>query len=354
MTRTANVEANVQTNPQTNPEDGLDPQPIISLALSFWAAKAVMAAVDLGVFARLGQGPRTGEALAADLGLAGRGARDFFDALVALGLLDRRDGLYANAPLAERYLDPGKRSYIGGILEMTSSRLYPVWGQLADGLRTGLPRNEAKDDSDYYANLGRSSDRLAVFLRGMTGLSAAASRAIAEKPFWADYATFLDVGGAEGGLAVQLATRHHHLTGGNFELPAVGPYFEAYVAGFGLGDRLRFHGGDFFAEPLPRADVVVMGHVLHNWSLDQKRALVRSAYAALPRGGMFLVHESLIDDDRRRNALGLLMSLNMLLVTREGFGFTGAECEAWMHEAGFSKTRVERLTDSEWMVVGIK
>src|SRR2546430_14410922 len=237
---------------------------------------------------------------------------------------------------------------------MTNSRLYPVWGQLAEGLRSGLPRNEAKDEPDYYANLGRSDDRLAVFLRGMTGLSAAAARVIAEKAPWGDYATFIDVGGAEGGLAVQLATAHPHLTGGNFELPGVRPYFDAYVNGFGLGDRLRFHSGDFFADPLPKADVIVMGHVLHNWNRDQKRALVRSAWAALPSGGMFLVHESLIDDDRRDNALGLLMSLNMLLVTREGFGFTGPECQAWMYEAGFAKTRVEHLVGSESMVMGIK
>jgi hypothetical protein len=332
----------------------LDPQPIISLALSFWGAKAVMTAVALGVFADLARGPLTGEALAAKLELDGRGAYDFFDSLVALGLVQRRDRVYSNTPLANQFLDPAKPTYMGGLLEMTNSRLYPVWGQLADALRSGQPRNEAKDDSDYYANLGRSSDRLAVFLRGMTGLSAAASRAIAEKAPWADHKTFVDVGGAEGGLSVQLAQAHAHLTGGTFELPNVGPYHDAYVDSFGLGDRLKFHGGDFFEDALPTADVVVMGHVLHNWNLDQKRALVRKAYAALPPGGLFLVHESLIDDDRRSNALGLLMSLNMLLVTREGFGFTGAECQTWMCEAGFSRTRVEHLVGSESMVIGIK
>ncbi|MDB4952947.1 MAG: O-methyltransferase family 2 [Myxococcales bacterium] len=331
-----------------------DVQPLVSLALSFWGAKAAMTAVDLGVFGELARGPREEKELATALGFAGRGARDFFDALVAIGLLERRGQTYANTPMAEQYLDPSKPSYIGGVFEMTNQRLYPVWCELAVALQTGLPRNEAKDENDYYANLGRSSDRLAVFLRGMTGLSAAASRAIAEQAPWGDYRTFLDVGGAEGGLAVRIASAHPHLTGGCFELPGVAGYFDAYVARFGLSDRLQFHGGDFFEDPLPKADVIVMGHVLHNWNLDQKRALVRKAYAALPPGGMLLVHECLIDDERKQNAFGLLMSLNMLLVTREGFGFTGAECQAWMWEAGFGKTRVEHLCGSEWMVVAIK
>lgn len=313
-----------------------------------------MTAVEVGVFAKLAAEPLAGEALARELGLAGRGAYDFFDALVALGLLHRNARVYANAPLAAYFLDPAKTSYIGGLFEMTDSRLYPVWAKLGDALRTGEPRNEAKDDRDYYANLGRSHDRLPVFLRGMTGLSAAASRAIATKVPWSDYATFVDVGGAEGGLAVQLAQTYAHLTGVTFELPNVRPHHDAYVASHGLSGRVKFHAGDFFVDPLPRADVIVMGHVLHNWNLDQKRALVRKAYAALPPGGMFLVHESLLDDDRRTNTLGLLMSLNMLLVTREGFGFTGAQCQTWMREAGFENTRVDHLVGAESMVIGIK
>jgi hypothetical protein len=171
---------------------------------------------------------------------------------------------------------------------------------------------------------------------------------------WAQYRTFIDVGGAEGGLSVQLALAHSHLTGGTFELPGVQKYHDAYVDSFDLADRLRFHGGDFFQDPLPETEVMIMGHVLHNWNLEQKRLLVQKAYAALSPGGMLLVYESLLDDDRRSNTLGLLMSLNMLLVTREGFGFTGPECQTWMREAGFSKTRVEHLVGAESMVIGIK
>ena len=132
------------------------------------------------------------------------------------------------------------------------------------------------------------------------------------------------------------------------------PHFEAYVVAQGLSDRLRFQAGDFFADPLPRADVLVMGHILHDWGLDRKRQLIAAAHDALPAGGALLVYETIIDDDRRSNAFGLLMSLNMLIETREGFDYTGADCIGWMREAGFREMRVEPLVGPNSMVVGIK
>ena len=152
----------------------------------------------------------------------------------------------------------------------------------------------------------------------------------------------------------QVALAHAHLTGGEFDLPAVGPIFEEYVQSFGLAQRLRFHPGSFFEQPLPAADVIIMGHILHDWDLEQKRMLIGKAYAALSPGGALIVYEAIIDDDRRRNAFGLLMSLNMLIETRGGFDFTGADCCGWMHDAGFKETRVEPLTGPDSMVIGLK
>jgi hypothetical protein len=183
---------------------------------------------------------------------------------------------------------------------------------------------------------------LRQFLQGMTGISLGAARVIAQKFPWRDYRTFVDVGGAQGALPVQVCLTHPHLAGGNFDLPVVGPIFQEYAASFGLQDRLRFHAGDFFRDPLPTADVLVLGHILHDWDLGQKRALIRKAYDAL------------IDDERKRNAFGLLMSLNMLIETPGGFDYTGADGCAWLREAGFRQTRVEHLLGPDSMVVGIK
>jgi O-methyltransferase domain len=151
-----------------------------------------------------------------------------------------------------------------------------------------------------------------------------------------------------------VALRHEHLRGGGFDKPALRPAFEEYVSSFGLGERLSFTGGDFWSDPLPRADVLTMGRILHDWNRAQKLTLLRKAYEALPEGGAVIVNDALIDDERRAHTFGLLMSLNMLIETPGGFDYTGAECREWMEEAGFSETRVEHLVGPEWMVVGIK
>jgi precorrin-6B methylase 2 len=332
----------------------LTPDRILELGFAFWGAKTLLSAVELGVFSELAKGTQDGEALRERLNLHPRSARDFFDALVALGMLERRDGQYGNTPETDQFLDRAKPSYVGGILEMANARLYPFWGSLTEGLRSGEPQNEAKTGGDLFAALYADPARLRQFLRAMSGQNMGTAVAIAQKLPWQTYRTFVDVGTAQGAVPVQLARAHPHLTGGGFDLPPVGPIFEEYVAEAGLGDRLRFYAGDFFTDPLPAADVLIMGHILHDWDLEGKRALLAKAYAALPEGGRLVVYEALIDDERRQNTFGLLMSLNMLIETRGGFDYTGADCRAWMREAGFRESYVEPLVGPNSMVVGIK
>lgn len=334
----------------------VSPDRILQLGLGFWGPKTFLSAVELGVFTELARGPAGLETLSKRLGLHSRSARDFLDALVALGMLDRQAGRYANTPDSDFFLDRNKPSYIGGLLEMANARLFGFWGKLTDALRTGRQQNEGKDTpgaSPFDAIYGNPAS-LRQFLQGMTGISLGTARVIADQFPWKNYRTFVDIGGAQGALPVQLALAHPHLTGENFDLPVVGPVFDEYVAGFGLQNRLRFRAGSFFSDPLPSADVLLMGHILHDWDLSQKRQLIAKAYASLPAGGAVLIYEALIDDERRQNAFGLLMSLNMLIETPGGFDFTGADCSGWLTEAGFRETRVEHLLGPDSMVIGIK
>jgi precorrin-6B methylase 2 len=237
---------------------------------------------------------------------------------------------------------------------MANARLYPFWGSLTEALQTGEPQNEAKHGGDLFESLYADPKRLAAFLRAMTGISMGSARAIATQFPWRDYKHFADIGTAQGGLAVQVALANSHLSAVGFDLPPIRPHFEAHVAAHGLSDRVLFQEGNFFVDQLPSAEVLVMGHVLHDWGLEKKRLLISKAFEALPKGGALIVYETIIDDDRRQNAFGLLMSLNMLIETREGFDYTGSDCAGWMREAGFSDTRVEPLVGPESMVVGIK
>ena len=335
-------------------DDNITPEPILQLGLAFWGSKTLLSAVELGLFTHLAAGSLDAKALAAALDLNPRGVDDFLDALVALGMLDRVNGEYRNAPAADVFLDRNKPSYVGGLLEMANARLYPFWASLTEALRTGHPQNEAKVGENFFTALYEDPDRLEQFLHAMTGISMGDAHVIAETFPWERYETVIDIGTSEGCVPVQLALRHPHLSGGGFDLPAVAPIFAKHVTSAGLTDRLRFYPGDFFTDALPTADVLVMGHILHDWSLDEKLMLLRKAYEALPPGGALIVYESIIDDGRRANAFGLLMSLNMLIETQDGFDYTGADCQSWMTDVGFQDTYVQPLAGPDSMVVGIK
>jgi hypothetical protein len=331
------------------------PERIMQLGLGFWGSKTLLSAVEIGLFTELAKGSLDFETLAERLMLHPRSARDFLDSLVALGMLKRDGDRYSNTPETDLFLDRAKPSYVGGLLEMANARLYPFWGSLTEALRTGQPQNEAKGgEEDFFAAIYADPGRLEGFLKAMTGISLGSAIAIANKFPWERYETFVDVGAAQGGLPVQVALTHDHLSGGGFDLPPVGPIFEEYVDSHGLNDHLQFYPGDFFEDPLPTADVLVMGHILHDWGLEEKRLLLQKAYEALPEGGALVVYEALIDDERRENAFGLLASLNMLIETPAGFDYTGADCRSWMRDTGFRESHVEHLVGPDSMVVGIK
>ena len=332
----------------------LSPARLLQLGLGFWGSRTFLSAVELGVFSLLAKAPLHEIQLRRRLELHERSARDFLDALVALGVLRRVAGKYHNAPDTNQFLDRAKPAYVGGMLEMAAARLYPSWGSLTEALRTGAPQNEAKAGGDLFATLYENEDRLRAFLAAMTGASMGAARAIAAKFPWRKYQTFVDVGGAQGCVPVQLALAHPHLKGAAFDLPAVEPIYLDYVRSFGLESRLSFLAGDFFRDPMPSADVLIMGHILHDWNLQEKHLLLQKAYAALPKHGALIVYDAMIDDARKSNVMGLLMSLNMLIETPGGFDYTPSDCRGWMKTTGFRKTSVVALTAVDSMVIATK
>ncbi len=327
----------------------------MQVGLGFWASKTLLSAVEMELFTELAKHPEDLDSLQGRMGLHPRAARDFLDALVALGFLKRNDGVYSNTPETDLFLDKRKPSYMGGMLEMANHRLYPFWGGLTEALRTGEPQNETKGGGKSpFETLYADPARLKEFLKAMSGISRGSNMAMARQFHWDKYKTFVDVGAAQGDLAVQVAKANPHLTGIGFDLPEVGPIFEDYVEECGVHDRVSFTGGSFFDQDLPKADVVTMGHILHDWDLETKRMLLQKAYDAVPEGGAVVIYEALIDDGRSRNAFGLLMSLNMLIETPGGFDFSGADCQGWMREVGFRETSQQQLAGPDGMVIGMK
>jgi hypothetical protein len=326
---------------------------ILELGYAFRASKALLSAVELGVFTALAAGPLDLVSLRRKIGIAERGARDFFDVLVALGMLARgTDGRYANTVETDLYLDAEKTTYIGGDLTHLNARLYAHWNDLTTSLRTGKP--QSRGGAGNFTSMYGDPTLLRTFANAMTGGTRPVAMALAARFPWASYKSLIDVGTAEGCLPVYIAKAHPTIRGGGFDLAPLQPLFETYVAKHDVADRLRFFAGDFFVDAFPSADVLVLGRVLHNWDADTKMMLLRKAYASIRPGGAAVVYERLIDNARRINAAGMLSSLNMLLMTEGGFDFTAQDCVGWMRSVGFHSLRVENLTGDHAMVVGLK
>jgi hypothetical protein len=343
-----------ETSEKAAQTDAAMPDRILELSYAFWKSKALLSAVELDIFTVLAEGSLDIQELVVRLGLHGRGARDFFDALVALDLLQRdANGRYANRPDSARYLDRRKPTYLGGLLEHLNARHYQNWNLLTRALRTGMPQSGALATGSYPALYADTASQ-EIFLNGMSAGSLISAKVLAKKFPWSNYNRIIDIGTAQGCVPVEIARVHPHLTGGGFDLPSVEPAFSSYVHKFGLSDRLRFYPGDFFADPLPGSDVLVMGRILHNWDLSTRKLLIAKACEALPKGGALIVYDPLIDDARCVGAHGLLSSLNMLIETKGGSEYTGAECMSWLQQAGFRETHIEPLGDVHTAVIGFK
>lgn len=337
----------------------LDPGPILQAAFAFWSSKVLLTAVELGVFTTLGDGRMTGAKLGAEIGLHERGIRDFFDALVAMQFLNREgDGpsaVYFNTPSGALFLDHSSPRYVGGWLVMLNNRLFRFWHDLPEALRTGLPQNEIKhSQKGIFEELYQDLPRLEQFMGAMTGLSRINFEAFAAKFDFSKFKTLSDVGGATGLLSIEVAKKHPHLHCTSFDLPPVEPIAQKHIAAAGLSDRISTAAGDFFKDPLPKADIITMGMILHDWNLEKKMQLIRSAYEALPPGGALVAIEALIDDARRENLFGLLMSLNMLIEFGDAFDYSGADFRGWCSEVGFRHFEVLHLAGPSSAAIAYK
>src|SRR5437016_14301147 len=337
----------------------LDPGPILQTAFAFWSSKVLLTAVEFEVFTKLGSRRMTGAELGAELGLHSRGISDFFDALVAMQFLDREgDGpsaKYFNTPAGAMYLDEASPRYVGGILVMLNARLFKFWHDLPEALRTGKPQNEIKHgQKGMFEELYAELPKLEQFMGAMTGLSRINFEAFADKFDFSTFKMLCDIGGATGLLCIEVAKRHPHLKCTSFDLPPVEPIAKKHIAAAGLSSSVGTASGDFFKDPLPKADVITMGMILHDWNLQKKMHLIRAAYDALPPGGALVAIEALIDDERRENVFGLLMSLNMLIEFGEAFDFSGADFRQWCGKAGFKRFEVLPLAGPSSAAIAYK
>ena len=337
----------------------VDPSNIMQIGMGFWASKTLLTAVKLELFTLLAMKPMTGTEVKNELCLHERSLYDFLDTLVALGFLQKR-GLketakYSNSEDSDLFLDKNKLSYMGGLLEMANNRLYPFWNFLEEGLKRGTPQNEIRlGEASVFEKIYSDKDKTREFVNAMSGAQAGNFITFSTQFDFSTYNTLCDIGGAGAHLSAQVVSHNPHMKSISFDLPPVGPIAMENVSKMGVADKVEIKSGDFFTDSFPKADVITMGNVLHDWGITEKKMLIGKAYEALPEGGSLVVIENIIDNDRSENAFGLMMSLNMLIETADGFDFTAADFNEWAREAGFVNTYDMRLTGPTSAVIAIK
>ncbi|HTI89922.1 MAG TPA: methyltransferase [Puia sp.] len=326
----------------------------MQIGMGFWPSKVLLTAVKCGLFTVLGAGPLSGVEIREKLGFgcSERHVFDWLDVMVSLGFLERKgllqDAIYSNAEDVGFFLDKNKPGYMGGILEMADTRLYQHWKDLQEGLLTGQQQNEGKGhpqgNMEFFAELYKDEHNLKEFVNAMRGIQTGNFMALAEKFDFSKYMSFLDVGGADGWLSIQICLRHPGIQCISLDLPPVKPLAEALIGQFKLGDRIHPMAGDFLKDPLPSAEIIAMGNILHGMNEESKQELLKKVYDALPAGGVFIAIENIIDEDRRQNTFGLLMSLNMLIENGDAFDYTMADFSKWAKAAGFKRVESMPLT----------
>lgn len=314
--------------------------------MGFWASKVLLTAVKFQLFTLLSTGPLSAKEIKRQLNLncTERHVYDWLDTLVSLGFLERtgvlEGALYSNAADTGLFLDKNKRSYMGGILEMSNSRLYKFWNDLDEALVTGKPQNEAKasrGNMNFFENLYKDEAALQEFMDAMSGIQTGNFMTLTKQFDFSKYPTLLDVGGADGWLSIQICLNYPDIQCISFDLPPVTPVAQKKIDNFGLAGRIQVTSGDFLKDLLPKADLVTMGNILHGMDEETKQQLVQKVYDTLPEGGAFMAIENIIDNDRRQNTFGMLMSLNMLVENGDAFDYTLNDFERWAKTAGFKK-----------------
>lgn len=328
-------------------EAGATAQPLLQMAADYYKWRTVLFAIELDLFSGLIETPMTRARIRDRFGIAERGVRDFLDALVSLGLLERQGETYRTAPLAARFLDTEKTAYLGRFLEQADAR----WSRVGEGLLSGEPQNGARRGAGMFTQQHRSLPAWRAYYGGMDALNGPSGRALVDAFEWSGVKRVTDVGGARGNVLAQLVRAHPHLEATVFDLAAAEEVFREHMAELGLTGRVDFRAGDFFRDPLPESDVVVFGHVLHDWDVEQRRQLAARAFAALSPGGWALVYDTMIDDERAQAANPLLVSLNMMLCTPGGSEYTPREGAAWFTEAGFSDVEFRPLAGDDTLLL---
>jgi SAM-dependent methyltransferase len=322
----------------------LTPKPIMELATAFQRSRPLLTAFELGVFTALNDEARTSEATAAALGTEPRATDRLMNALVALGLLEKREGRFSNTPLAGKYLVKGRPDFMAGLGH--TNHLWDTWSRMTDVVRSGHPAGiaETSDQGD---------DWLRPFIAAMHFRARQNAGEVVGLLDLDGVSRVLDLGGGSGAYAMSFVRARRGIAAVVLDLPNVLPLTRMYIAQEGLAAEVTTVAGDYLTAPLGDGyDLAFMSAVIHSNAADDNRHLFRKAASALNPGGQLVVQDFLMSEERDGPLMAALFALNMLVGTPEGDTYTESEVRSWMTEAGCRSIVRKDTTFGTNLVIG--
>lgn len=323
-----------------------------AMANGFQAARILSLGVEIGIFERLAKGPCSAVELARQLSLDPRGTEIVADALTALELLIKGDGVYANSAAASAFLvrdAPHSMAFIAG----HRAEMFRSWALLDRVLREGPQVNEREKATLADPETNRN------FIRGMAEVSRGRLGPILDRLPLANARHFVDLGGGPAQYCCEAARRHTGLAATLVDLPLTVEVAKGFIAEQGLADRVDTLVCDFYNAELalgerPAPDVVLISQVLHAEGPEQNAGLIARAANALAPGGTLAVVENMVDEDRSAPAAAALFAVNMLAGTERGRTYTAAEIGGWLAAAGLEVQELEPIEPRTQLLRGIK
>ena len=339
----------------------LTPESIMQVTTGFYSSKILMSAVNFGLFTMLAEKKSmSARQIKSVLNFkcTDRQLFDYLDSLLGMGFLQREgvlhSAVYYNSTDTDMFLVKDKPLYIGAYIEILNKQLYGFWNNFEEGLRTGQSPGDPNGGPRFFEEIQHDPDKLEGFVHAMNGMQMGNFKAFAGKFDFSRYTTLTDAGGCGGLLSLTVARQHPHMHCTSFDLPALEPIAQLSIQQAGLEERVNTMNGDFFIDPLPEAEIVVMSNVLHKWDEKKKLELMKCAYEALPAGGAFVAIENMIDSERKQNVFGMMASLHMLIESGSGFDYTFWDFQQWANSTGFSSAEIIPLAGPDSAAIAYK
>jgi SAM-dependent methyltransferase len=331
-------------NAAQNPvQASVTPEPILQLAMSFMASKHLFVANAIGLFEHLADGPTTLDEVAGRSGVPRRTVRIIADAMVALGLVDRQADRYQNTPVAAAYLSGRTPTDLRPLLRFWDRLSYAAWQQFEEAVRSG-------QSPTRHGHFSEEDQR--IFSDGVEALTAGPAHAFASTYDFSQHRRLLDVGGGTGSFLLAVVQRYPEVQATLFELPTVAPVARQRLEREPLQRPIAVVAGDFFTDPLPTGqDAIILANVVHLFSPERNRALLRRLRQAVAPGARLLLVDLWTDPTHTQPLPAALLAGEFLVIAGEGDVYSQDELTEWLVEAGWRYLEHRALTGPASLVV---